>query len=216
MLVELPRNFLFFDRLPSRFMIDVVGEKNRIQKGTWYEVRINNQKTHILSQVNLNAGERVLVERQSSQKFKVIKRNLQNQIAENPDTSQQKAEKEQRRPIETARVSLTDLPQPQLASEFFSQLAVQFMHDQQGEPSWQTDGKTWHFDLPGTIPLAGAFTFNHEGYTLYLSQEPFEGAGIKNLQQEVEALVKSVGVERVVLVNSQYLKQLKSGIDMFG
>jgi hypothetical protein len=69
----LPRNFEFFRRLPSRFEILVIGKGAIRAEGSTFEIEIMGQRLTLRSKVDLKAGARYELEKQSATEFRIAR-----------------------------------------------------------------------------------------------------------------------------------------------
>ncbi len=70
---RLPRNLPFIEKLPKRFTLQVLKERNKTPEGRWYLVKINNQKLNLLSESKLKEGELLEIEKQETFFLKIIR-----------------------------------------------------------------------------------------------------------------------------------------------
>ena len=70
---RLPRNLSFIEKLPVKFLLKVLKERNKTPEGRWYLVEINNQRLNLLSEKNLREGELLEMEKQETLCLKIVR-----------------------------------------------------------------------------------------------------------------------------------------------
>ncbi len=211
-LIELPRNFSFLSRLPSRFMLGILSEGNQTPKGIWYQVNIMGHTLNLLSRQKLTAGKSYLVEKKSPLVIKVL---------EEKDAAWEKispsALKKEEIPTDQEKwqLSFEDLSGNFNLGDFLNALGIHFLQDEAGAEIYPEKG-AWRFSIRPLAedPLMGVFLLRPDGVHLYLSSTPEGQEFLGQHLDEIKHLLADLDIKKVDVVDEQKLNTLKAGIDI--
>lgn len=199
-----PRNFRFFNRLPSRFEILVVDRGAKTARGTVFELELAGQRLALPSKAELKVGMRYELEKISATEFRILRE---------VDAEKKTTDTEAPRALPQQSARLTE------ASDYLSMhvsatspdlLAVKFLSEQ-GRLSHPGESK-YAFDLGGEFPLRGVFVARSPGkYTLFLSGAAADNAAVGHFTQAL----KDFGVEAIRQVSEEVIDRIEQGsVDM--
>lgn len=218
--IELPRNFSFISRLPSRFMLGVISEKNITPKGIWYEVMIAGHKLNILSRRKLTEGKNYLVRKKGGIYLEVVDEksiNEKNSIKEKPEpfkmpkTDRSATEKITSRSL----ISFEDIVSDFNFIDFLTSMAVLSMNEEESLSIRNTSG-TIRFSIRPIIldHLDGVFMKDTDGYRLYLSSTEKGQSHLLKHMKSLTALLEDLNIKSIHVVSKSRLDSLKSRIDI--
>ncbi|GEM_PF-2589613 len=222
-LIELPRNFSFISRLPSRFMLGILSEGNQTPKGIWYQVNIMGHTLNLLSRQKLTAGKSYLVEKKSPLVIKILEEKdpvQKNQPADKTlegknATSALKQEEIPAASMEKWQLSFEDLSGNFNMGDFLNALGIHFLQDEAGTEIYPEKG-AWRFSIRPLAedPLMGVFLLRPDGVHLYLSSTPEGREFLGQHLEEIKHLLDDLDIKKVDVVDEQKLNSLKAGIDI--
>ncbi len=200
---QLPRNFLFFQRLPARFSMVVLKAGNETPKGRWYEVEIRGQQLNLLSRVPLKPGSSVLVEKHGDHELKLLQNNASNPVSGNNGLDVFSPASA------TANAETTFFPETFL--DLASLLALREWESNNEQIIEPRQAAVYRFTLPGETPLSGAFTGESGKWRLYLPD-----ILSRKEAAELSAWLNDLGVYEVHLLPEKELARLGAGLDILG
>ena len=212
MFVQLPRNFNFIQRLPSRFLMTVLSAGNKTDKGQWYKVQIGNQILNILSKPNLKHGQKVLIEKNANNPtLKIVKENVavkENAIHETIGKATEK---------ETTVSNHYDIDFQSIGI-LVHQLYVT-LNDNSNidfEVSSKSNNVPFSFKLNELDEAEGLFLRSGSNYKLILTlSDSLEKKlqGEKHIAAQIQDLLSDLNISAVQITDKKHLESLKTGLN---
>ena len=206
MFVQLPRNFNFIQRLPSRFLMTVLSAGNKTDKGQWYKVQIGNQILNILSKPNLKHGQKVLIEKNANNPtLKIVKENaIHETVGKAIET-------------ETTVSNHYDIDFQSIGMLVY-QLYVT-LNDNSNidfEVSGKSNNVPFSFKLSELDEAEGLFLRSGSNYKLILTlSDSLEKKlqGEKHLAAQIQDLLSDLNISAVQITDKKHLESLKTSLN---
>lgn len=217
--IELPRNFQFISRLPSRFLISVLSEKNVTPKGIWYEIIVDGHKLNILSHRKLVSGKKYLVQKKGSIYLEVVDEKSKNENIKESNTkkisSTLKDANSLQKSVQGATISFEDLVSDFTFLDFFTSMAVTALKEEENLSISQDVYKVRFSIRPMLLDfISGVFMKEQDGYRLYLTSTQRGQSFLKRYTKNLNDLLNDLKIKSIHIIPESKLDHLKSRIDI--
>ncbi len=208
--LQLPRNFSFFQRLPARFKMVVLAEGNQTADGRWYKVDISGHVLNLKSKSPLKAGQQLLIEKQTALELKVV----ENLSEKNPVVEQAAV---------TGRAGEPEAPMSQMVDQLLnldgllSLASLLLLEVQPGVTEISSRGRQIQFSLPllnQQRKIEGIFREKENGWQLFIAAP--EALQNEQLEDELADFLKGLPVLEVCLTSYEHLKSFQNPLDLQG